>query len=204
MLRARPVGSWVSGTYRYALADAWLPGGLGDLDPRTARAALAGRYLDRFGPATSDDVRWWTGWPVTATRTALADVGAEEVDLGDAPGWVLPGDEVDEGTDPWVAVLPSLDPTTMGWKQRGWYLPEAAADAFDRNGNAGPTLWVDGRVVGAWAQDADGRMLTHYFEDVGAARRAELDERLAVLADAVGETRWTVRFPGRVDAVIRG
>ena len=92
----------------------------------------------------------------------------------------------------------------MGWKQRGWYLPDAAADAFDRNGNAGPTLWVDGRVVGAWAQDADGRMLTHYFEDVGAARRAELDERLAVLAAAVGETRWTVRFPGRVDAVLRG
>ena len=44
----------------------------------------------------------------------------------------------------------------MGWKLRDWYLPAAAADAFDRNGNAGPTLWVDGRVVGAWAQAPDG------------------------------------------------
>lgn len=206
MLRARPVGSWVSGTYRYAVADAWLPGGLGDLEPRQARAAVARRYLDRFGPATTEDVRWWTGWPVTATRTALADVAAGEVDLGDGPGWVLPGDGgVNEGDPgPWVAALPSLDPTVMGWKQRGWYLPDAAADAFDRNGNAGPTLWVDGRVVGAWAQASDGRMLTHYFEDVAAARRAALDARLAVLAAAVGETRWTVRFPGRVDAVLRG
>jgi hypothetical protein len=136
---------------------------------------------------------------VAATRTALADVDATQVDLGDGPGWVLPGDDGPAtGPGPWVAALPSLDPTTMGWKQRAWYLPDAAADAFDRNGNAGPTLWVDGRVVGAWAQAADGRLLTHYFERVGPGRRAELDERLASLADAVGETRWTVRFPGLV------
>nr|WP_269778621.1 winged helix DNA-binding domain-containing protein [Microlunatus antarcticus] len=198
ILRTRPLGSWVSGAYRYAVADSWLPGGLGSLDPRAARAALAHRYVGRFGPVTSDDLRWWAGWPVTATRTALADVGAEEVDLDGGPGWVLPGDTEVAEPEPWVAALPSLDPTTMGWKQRDWYLPEAAADAFDRNGNAGPTLWVDGRVVGAWAQAGDGRMLTHYFEPVPPARRDELDGRLAVIADAVGETRWTVRFPGRV------
>ena len=57
---------------------------------------------------------------------------------------------------------------------------------------------------GAWAQGGDGRMLTHYFERVAAARRAELDERLAALAGAVGETRYTVRFLGRVHAARRG
>lgn len=197
ILRTRPLGTWVSGAYRYAVADTWLPGGLGPLDPREARAALARRYVSRFGPVSTDDLRWWAGWPVTATRTALADVGAEEVDLGGTPGWVVPGDDGEVAEhDPWVAALPSLDPTTMGWKQRAWYLPDAAADAFDRNGNAGPTLWVDGRVVGAWAQTGEGRMITHYFERVAARRRAELDDRLAVLARTVGETRWTVRFPG--------
>ena len=199
VLRTRPDGSWVSGAYRYALADDWLPGGLGDLDPRAARAALALRHLERFGPVTTEDVRWWAGWPVTVARTALADAGAEEVLLDERPAWVAPGDAAPvEEPGPWVAALPSLDPTTMGWKQRGWYLPDAAADAFDANGNAGPTLWVDGRVVGAWAQAPDGRMLTHLTEEVAPARRAELDERLAVLAAAVGETRWTVRFPGRL------
>ena len=59
--------------------------------------------------------------------------------------------------------------------------------------------------MGAWAQGSDGSMLvTHYFERVGGARRAELAERLAVLADAVGETRYTVRFPGRVHAAVWG
>ena len=202
ILRTRPLGSWVSGAYRYAVTDAWLPGGLGDLDPRVARAELARRYLDRFGPVTTEDLCWWAGWPVTATRTSLADVGAEPVALDDGQGWVLPDDHGPVAAEPWVAALPSLDPTTMGWKQRGWYLPEPAADAFDRNGNAGPTLWVDGRVVGAWAQGSDGRMLTYYFERVAAARRAELDGRLAVLAAAVGETRYTVRFLGRVHPLV--
>ena len=103
-----------------------------------------------------------------------------------------------------MAALPGLDPTTMGWKERDWYLPPAAADAFDRNGNAGPTLWVDGRVVGAWAQQRDGRLLTHYFEPVPPARRDALAERLAVLAEVVGETRFTVRFPGRIQPRILG
>jgi len=205
VLRTRPLGTWVSGAYRYAAADDWLPGGVAGLDERAGRAALVGRYLQRFGPVTTEDVRWWLGSTVAAVRTALADAGAEAVDLDDGPGWVAPDDgDVREAPEAWVAALPGLDPTTMGWKERSWYLPAGAADAFDRNGNAGPTLWVDGRVVGAWAQDGSGRFVTHYFEPVAAARRAELDERLRVVADAVGGTRLSVRFPGRVHARLVG
>ena len=203
ILRARPTGTWINGAYRYAATDDWLPGGLGDLDARAAAAELARRWLERFGPATAVDLRWWTGWTAAGTSRALADVGAVEVDLDGTPGWLAPGDELGPvPAEPWVAALPSLDPTTMGWKLRDWYLPEAAADAFDRNGNAGPTLWVDGRVVGAWAQAPDGELRVHYFERVAAARRRELDERLAMIAGAVGETRFPVRFPGRVQARI--
>jgi hypothetical protein len=202
VLRARPTGSWINGAYRYAAAESWLPGGLGELEPRSASAELARRWLARFGPATTVDLRWWTGWTAAATSRALADVGAVQVDLDGTPGWVAPGDDLVAAPEPWVAALPSLDPTTMGWKLRDWYLPAAAADAFDRNGNAGPTLWVDGRVVGAWAQAPDGELRVHYFERVAPARRAELDERLAMIAEAVGETRFPVRFPGRIQARI--
>jgi hypothetical protein len=198
VLRAKPAGSWVNGAYRYAAADAWLPGGLGELDPREASAAMADHWLHRFGPASTADVRWWMGWTVATTRQALTDAAAVEVRLGDGPGWLAAGDDAEPEAEPWVAVLPSLDPTTMGWKQRDWYLPAAAAEAFDRNGNAGPTIWVDGRVVGAWAQTKTGELRTHYFEQVAAARRAEVTQRLAVLAATVGDTRFPVRFPGRI------
>ena len=198
VLRVRPTGSWVNGAYRYALAADWLSGGLGELDERQAAAELADRYLQRFGPVTSTDLQWWTGWTKTTTSRALADAGAVPVELAGGRGWLSAADEGAPDPEPWVAALPGLDPSTMGWKERGWYLPERAADAFDRNGNAGPTLWVDGRVVGAWAQHRDGRLLTHFFEPVPAPRQEELAERLRTLAAVLGDTRFTVRFPGRI------
>lgn len=198
VIRVQPTGSWVNGAYRYALAEAWLPGGLGDLDPAASAAALAGHYLRRFGPASTTDVQWWTGWTKTATLRALADAAAVPVELDGGRGWLAADDEGTPDPKPWVAALPSLDPTTMGWKERDWYLPQAAADAFDRNGNAGPTLWVDGRVVGAWAQAKDGRLLTHWFEPVPAARREQLAERLTTLDAVLDGTRFSVRFPGRI------
>ena len=35
----------------------------------------------------------------------------------------------------------------MGWRERVWYLGDHAKMLFDTNGNAGPTVWVDGRVM---------------------------------------------------------
>ena len=211
LLRARPTGTWINGAYTYAAADSWLEGGLGNMDERTAAGPLADLWLRRFGPATTTDLQWWMGWTATLTRHALAVCGAVPVDLdpstGSGPaarsGWVAAGDdeEVTESS-PWVAALPGLDPTVMGWKGRDWYLDAACADAFDRNGNAGPTLWVDGRVVGAWVQTREGVLRSHYFLPVPSARRLEIDEVLDQLRRLLGKTRFSVRFPGRVQATM--
>ncbi len=152
--------------------DDWLDGGLGDVTEREAARELALRWLRAFGPGTSTDLQWWMGWTVAVTRQALADCEAVEVRLDEGPGWVAPGDEAEaEPVASWVALLPSLDPTTMGWKERDWYLPAAAAQAFDRMGNAGPTIWVDGQVAGVWAQTKDGEIRTHFFAKPTASRR---------------------------------
>ena len=203
MLRTRP-SSWVSGAYAYAAAEDWLPGGLGAEDPRQAAAELAGHWLRRFGPATTADLQWWMGWPVRTTKQALTDCGAVEVQLTSGPGWLAPDDEPTPEPEPWVAVLPGLDPTTMGWKQRDWYLPTAAVESFDSSGNGGPTAWVDGRIVGAWAQTRDGEIHTHYFERVGADRHQQIEQRIAELKAMIGDTRFTVRFPGDIHARILG
>jgi hypothetical protein len=203
MLRARP-SNWINGAYRYADAEFWLPGGLGDLDPRKASAELADRWLRRFGPATTPDLQWWTGWTMTRTKQALADCGATEADLDGAPGWLAAGDPPIGPIEPWVAVLPGLDSTIMGWKQRDWYLPTTSMKVFDSAGNGGPSLWVDGRVVGAWAQSKDGTIHTHYFERVAAARRREIDRRIDELKSWIGDTRLTVRFPGDIHARLLG
>lgn len=204
ILRGQPTGTWVNGAYRYAAADAWLPGGLGQLDERTAAAELTRRWLPAFGPATTIDLSWWMGWTKAMTRQALADAGAEEIELDDGPGWIAAEDQGPSDQEPWVAVLPGLDPTTMGWKQRDWYLPAAAAEAFDSAGNGGPTLWVDGRIVGVWAQTRAGEILTHYFERVAADRRDQVAERIGELRRWVGDSRFTLRFPADIHRSLVG
>ena len=75
---------------------------------------------------------------------------------------------------------------------------------FDGVGNGGPSLWIDGRVVGAWAQTKDGSIHSHYFERVAAARRREIDERIAELKSWIGNTRFSMRFPGDIHARLLG
>jgi hypothetical protein len=67
-------------------------------------------------------------------------------------------DDIEElpDTGSWVVPLPMLDPTVMGWQTRRFYFGRRADQLFDIQGNAGTTIWVDGRVVGYWAQDSVG------------------------------------------------
>jgi hypothetical protein len=196
VVRARPRGSWVSSQYRWAPLATWLGRPLGELTPTVAQAAIARCWLARFGPGTEADLRWWTGWTLGATRAALAGAGAIEVDLDGARGYVLAGDtEPTPPVQPWVALLPSLDPTTMGWQARGWYLGAHKDRLFDTNGNAGPTIWVDGRIVGGWGARAKGEVVTRLLEDVGGEAARSIEAQAARLTEWLRSTRVVPRFP---------
>lgn len=200
VLRARPTGTWINGQYRWAAAESWFPDGFGTSDVRAAAAGLARRWLAAFGPGTSTDLRWWAGWTVATTRAALADVGAVEVALDEGVGYVLPDDvDAPPPAPRSFALLPGLDPSTMGWKQRDFHLDPADVPVlFDRNGNGGPTAWVDGRVVGAWHHRRDGTVALHLTSEVDAQARAALEERAGMIERLLGEVRFTVRFPSPV------
>lgn len=186
IVRTRPTGSWRSSQYHWAATEAWFGGARPALDQRAARAALTRRYLATHGPATTIDVQWWTGWTKRRTTAALAEVEAQAVALaGGAEAWVLPDDHAPvkaEGAR--VALLPGLDPTPMGWKERDFYLGPHAGRLFDKNGNVGPTVWLDGRIVGGWAQRPDGEVVHLLLEDVGK-RAAAL-----VAREAASLTAW--------------
>lgn len=195
ILRARPLGTWVSGQYRWARTEDWLGEPLTQIGHAEACADLLGRYLHAFGPVTTTDVRWWTGWTVRLTATTLEAVGAVEVGLDDGVGYVLPDDlgRV-TSTRRWVALLPGLDPTVMGWKDRGWYLGEHGPALFDRNGNAGPTVWADGRVVGGWIQHPSGEIAVKLLERVDPRTRSAIDAERGRLQAWLGDVRVTPRF----------
>ena len=195
LVRGRPRGTWVNGQYRWAAAAAWLGAPLEELDPAAARPALLRLWLAAFGPATETDIRWWTGWTVRETRAALAAVPHAGVELGGVDGVVLAHDlEPAEPPEPSAALLPTLDPTTMGWKERDWYLGPHADVLFDRNGNAGPTVWWDGRVVGGWSQRRDGEIVFRLLEDVGADAVGAVEAEAARVATWLGEARFSPGF----------
>ncbi len=199
--RGRPRGSWLSTQYRWAPMDEWV-GPLSDLDAREARAELATRWLRSYGPGTVDDLAWWAKWTKREVTAAFTDVGAVAVttDTGDdpeAPAFVL-ADDLDDtpvarGAPP-VALLPSLDPTIMGWKHRTWYLGPHRAPLFDRTGNAGPTVWVGGRAVGAWSQREGGEVVTRLLEDVPQREQRRVDAAARALTGWMDGMRVTPRF----------
>ena len=193
IVRDRPRGSWIGSQYGWVPVDRLGPSER--LEPADARAELLRRYLAAFGPVTETDIRWWTGWTARDARGALADVEHAQVDLDGATGLVLAGDLGPEPTsDPAAALLPSLDPTVMGWKEREWYLGPHVEALFDRNGNAGPTVWWSGRIVGGWSQRRDGEVVYRLLEDVGKDAERAVEVEAERLAAWLGDVRVTPRF----------
>jgi len=195
VIRGRPRGSWLSSMYAWAPMERWVPGGLPEIPVEEAQAELVRRWLAAFGPGTLRDLRWWTGWTLADARRALAANDAVEVKLDGGIGYALV-DDIETTADPgaWVALLPALDTTTMGWAERDWYLGAHAGLLFDRNGNAGPTVWVDGRIAGAWAQRRDGEIVWRLLEDVGREASSAIEVEAARIAGWLGEARVIPRF----------
>ncbi|MFJ8779095.1 winged helix DNA-binding domain-containing protein [Streptomyces sp. NPDC102476] len=194
VVRGRPLGSWISTQFRWAVAPPHP-----ELDVAEAQAALLRRWLTVCGPATEADLKWWTGWKVTDVRRALTAIRAVRVSVDEGPAYVVDGDAdpVAGPVVPWAALLPGLDPTAMGWQQRDWYLAPALRPAlFDRSGNVGPTVWWNGRVVGGWGQRPDGEIVWRLLdtEGVGSEAEAAIAVEAARLRDWVGATRVRPRF----------
>ena len=193
--RGRPRGTWVNGQYRWVPTVTWLGDEIERLDPAAAQAELLRRWLAAFGPGTETDIRWWTGWTARETRAALAAVPHVAVDLDGATAYVLEDDlDSTEPLEPAAGLLPALDPTTMGWKERDWYLGEHGSVLFDSNGNAGPTVWWDGRVVGGWSQRRDGEVVFKLLEDVGAHAVEAVEREAERVAAWLGDVRFSPGF----------
>jgi hypothetical protein len=199
IVRGTNDGAWTISRPRWTLMADWLASAVEAADAELARAELVRRWLRAFGPATVTDIKWWFGNTLTWARHALRDIDAVEVDLDGAPGFALPDDLHEEpDLQPWCALLPGLDVTTMGWFDRDWYVGEHRKQVFDTNGNGGPTAWWNGRIVGGWGQDADGRVELRLLEDVGRDGKRALMKRADELTAWLDRVRVSPRFPSPI------
>ena len=196
IVRASNNGGWMTSRPRWTSMSAWLGEEIAPLPEGEGVALLVERWLRVFGPGTAADIKWWLGSTMGAVRRALADLHAVEVDLDGQTGYLLADDlDAPEPVAPWAALLPPLDPTTMGWFERDWYLGPYKAQLFDTSGNAGPTLWWDGRIVGGWRQTDSGEVELQLLEEVSAKGLRALEREAARLTEWFDGRRVLHRFP---------
>ncbi|MCG7611201.1 MULTISPECIES: winged helix DNA-binding domain-containing protein [Mycobacterium] len=196
IIRGPNDSGWTNSRPRWTVTSDWLGAPVPTAEPDHARAELVRTWLRTFGPATVTDIKWWFGNTLTWARQALRDIGAVEVDLHGTAGYALADDlEIEPEPEPWAALLPGLDVTTMGWFDRDWYLGDHRPQVFDTNGNGGPTAWWNGRIVGGWGQDADGRVQLHLLEEIGRHGTRALQQRADALTGWLAGGRANPRFP---------
>lgn len=194
LVRAQPLGTWRSNMYKYASMDDWLsPSLVAEIDLQEARVWLVKRYLYAFGPVTREDIAWWTGFLQSETDRALASLESHVVTVSieglDAECLMLAEDllRLQAFAPPRTSygfLLPGLDAYIMGYQDRRRFLgDEHRSKAFDRAGNAMPTVWANGRVVGAWTQRKDGTVVCGLFEEVDSSAKVALEERRVSLEE---------------------
>jgi hypothetical protein len=198
IVRGRPRGSWISSQYSWSPAPVEPPAAE-ELPTPEAQIELARAYLRSFGPASQADVQWWTGWTTGQTKKAIAGLETVAVQLETGKGLVLADDaEPLAEPAPVARLLPALDPTVMGWKERDFYLAAAhrspARSLFDRSGNPGPTIWWGGQIVGGWAQRASGEVVTRLLTTVEREGQQAIEAAAHQTAAEIGSARVTPRF----------
>jgi len=161
LIRGNPDKGWRSNIHTYYLSKEYFPDmDLNAYDEEEARRLVVQWYLATFGPATENDVIWWTDFPRGQTKQFIEEM-KERVAIANISG--LKGDyfmlssqktslaSTSLPKNPVVTLLPTLDPYLMGYKDRERYLDPKHYDfIFDRSGNATSTILLDGRVVGIW------------------------------------------------------
>ncbi|MCF8569015.1 winged helix DNA-binding domain-containing protein [Gordonia sp. HY002] len=197
VVRGTNRADWFASRPGWTSMSSWLGESLPAVTAADGLRDLVARWLRSFGPGTETDLVWWLGSTKTAVRAALAALDVVEVDLSSGDVGYLLADDVEplDPVEPRALLLPGLDPTTMGWKQRAFYLDDShVRHLFDTNGNGGQTAWWDGRIVGGWVQDGgsgDGAVRIQLLEDVPPEGVRALESKAAELAEWLGDVRLT-------------
>jgi DNA glycosylase AlkZ-like len=216
LVRAEVRGGWRSDTYAYACWADWLGAPLRRLDPAAARVELARAYLRAFGPATSADLAWWSGWGARDTAAAVAALGDEVApvslyapDLPEVPALVL-ADEAgalaaSQDAAEGVRLLPVWDTYLMGYARgpagrRPLVRPGDYERVYDLAGNGTSVLLVDGTAAGVWelapAAGRDGRLALTVapFGPAGRALRTQVEAVATRLASQTGHAEAQVTW----------
>jgi hypothetical protein len=138
----------------YALVDERVPEG-GRFDRDQALAELARRYLAGHGPATVQDLRWWSSLTVADIRDALSMLGPEVVseEVDGVSFWSLSESRRRYHSESGMELLHTFDELIVGYTQSrfvGDPHAELARAAWKERSVPAGILLHDGGIAGVW------------------------------------------------------
>jgi uncharacterized protein YcaQ len=157
---------------RFTSPRSWLGIETDGPEPEEARRQVVRRFLDRYGPASRDEVaRWWGALSSARTEAVIRSLGDEVVtlDVEGTPAWAL-AEHVDaiRSTNPArsVRLLPGFDQYVIGsTKHSDRLMPGDFRDRVHRQaGWVSPVLAVDGRIEGVWSHSAASKRVSVTIE----------------------------------------
>lgn len=160
-------------------------------DPAEAVEWLLRRYLEGFGPASTNDFGQFSIIRQPVIRAAIEALGDQLVELEgpggsrlyDVPGAAIPDDE----TPAPPRLMAMWDSVLLAYADRSRMIPpEYRRLMIRQNGDVLPTLLVDGLVAGVWRPVEGGIEATAFHElddKAWAGLEAEAGALVAFLAD---------------------
>jgi len=161
LIRGRLDHGWANADYRYALFTDYFPNWHQEpMSEREATMRLVRHYLKAFGPATEDDLAWWTGLGRMSVHIAIQHMRGEVIGVrieNRAEDYLMLRTEVDALQrirpldPPIVNLLPSHDPYLTGYLRHERYMDARHIEkVFDQTGNVTSTILFNGRAIGVW------------------------------------------------------
>jgi hypothetical protein len=132
------------------LLEEWLPAAR-PRDREEALGELVRRYFASHGPATVQDLAWWSGLTITDLRVGLelAKDALESRDVGGRTMWFSP--PLESRATKKAYLLPAWDEFTVGYRDRDDILDPRQATRVNAGGGVlRPVVVIDGAVVGTW------------------------------------------------------
>ena len=188
LLRAELDGVVCSGPRRgnqftYALLDERVPEGQ-QLNRDEALAELTRRYFTSHGPATLQDYVWWSGLTTNEARhgVALLDREIESTRVEENTYWSSNSAPNSTRAPSFECqLLPAYDEYNVAYKNRQPVFDQRAVSQITTWGALGPSVILDGRIVGIWS-GALGR--TSVAIDITPARALTKREQRAITTAA--------------------
>lgn len=143
-------GPSIGAEQTFVLLDEWVAPAP-PISTAEALAKLVKSYFTSHGPATLQDLAWWSGQTMSDLKTGLAAVMTDLVELH-SDGKIYYSGKDSVHAQPGTYLLPGFDEYLLGYRDR---TPSLDALHFPKivpgsNGMFTPTVVIDGKVEGTW------------------------------------------------------